>query len=126
MFPLASVKKQYYQEDHEGKFKRKYQITCRKFSNKTIFPQINSYISCPQEAKNSTQIETKEGKTGKKSATKSVCKKAAGGKQAKTGIIKKVVEKKTKKEVQPLIYEVIGNQKQVKSRKRSKSEKEER
>jgi len=126
MFPLASVKKQYYQEDHEGKFKRKYRITCRKFSNKTIFPQINSYISCPQETKNSTQIETKEGKTGKKSATKIVCKKAVGGKQAKTGVIKKVVEKKTKKEVQPLIYEVIGNQKQVKSRKRSKSEKEER
>jgi hypothetical protein len=91
-----------------------------------FFPQLNSYISCPQETKNSTQIETKEGKTGKKSATKSVYKKAVGGKQAKTGVIKKVVEKKTKKEVQPLIYEVIGNQKQVKSRKRSKSEKEER
>ena len=63
-------------------------------------------------------VETKTVKT------KVVEKTAVSPTSGKEGM--KGGEKKSKKQVQPLIYEVIGNQKQVKSNKRSKSEKEER
>ena len=110
--------------------------------------QLTFFWIVPQANKNSTQIETKTKKSNEKAATKTgkntdklggkntdkvVAKntdkpagKTCGKKSVKKGVGKKGEKEVVDKKDQPLIYEVVGNQKQLKSRKRPSKESAER